>query len=72
MQSIRQSITEQRFPQFVQEFMNLRFPDGNYDSWAVDALASVNITLKPPSQERWLIFIVLISIININKIIIYS
>jgi queuine tRNA-ribosyltransferase len=51
MRNIRQSIVEQRFPQFVQEFMNLRFPDGNYDQWAVNALASVNIALKPPSKD---------------------
>lgn len=53
MRGLRQSIVEQRFPQFVQEFMNLQFPDGNYDQWAVNALASVDIVLeKPPSKNN--------------------
>jgi len=51
MQNLRQSILEKRFPEFVQQFMELQYPAGNYDSWAVDALASVNIHLKPPPHS---------------------
>ncbi|XP_027032300.1 queuine tRNA-ribosyltransferase catalytic subunit 1 isoform X1 [Tachysurus fulvidraco] len=47
MRSVRQSIVEQRFPEFVQSFMRRMFPnDETYPSWVVDALASVNITLN--------------------------
>ncbi|KAB5530652.1 hypothetical protein PHYPO_G00131840 [Pangasianodon hypophthalmus] len=46
MRSVRQSIIEQRFPEFVRGFMRRMFPCGEpYPSWAVDALASVSITL---------------------------
>jgi len=45
MRSIRESITEDRFPQFVRNFMKESYPDGKYPDWAVDALASVNIHL---------------------------
>ncbi|KAI5091046.1 queuine tRNA-ribosyltransferase catalytic subunit 1 [Silurus meridionalis] len=47
MRSVRQSIIEQRFPEFVQNFMRRMFSSGEtYPGWAVDALASVNITLE--------------------------
>ncbi|XP_006631729.2 queuine tRNA-ribosyltransferase catalytic subunit 1 [Lepisosteus oculatus] len=46
MRSVRQSIVEQRFPQFVRSFMARMYNSKeDYPSWAVDALASVNITL---------------------------
>lgn len=46
MQSVRQSIVEGRFPEFIRTFMKRMFPSRDqYPSWAVDALASVNITL---------------------------
>ncbi|KAI5086675.1 queuine tRNA-ribosyltransferase catalytic subunit 1, partial [Silurus meridionalis] len=47
MRSVRQSIIEQRFPEFVQNFMRRMFSSSEtYPGWAVDALASVNITLE--------------------------
>lgn len=47
MRSVRQSIVEGRFPEFIQTFMKRLFPSHDqYPSWAVDALASVNITLE--------------------------
>ncbi|XP_066529892.1 queuine tRNA-ribosyltransferase catalytic subunit 1 [Hoplias malabaricus] len=46
MSSVRQSVIEQRFPEFVRSFMKRMFSSSEqYPSWAVDALASVNITL---------------------------
>ena len=45
MKSLRQSIMEDRFPEFVRNFMRDTYPDGEYPEWAVDALASVNIEL---------------------------
>ncbi|XP_026881708.2 queuine tRNA-ribosyltransferase catalytic subunit 1 [Electrophorus electricus] len=46
MRSVRDSIIEQRFPEFVRSFMKRMFPSSEqYPSWAEDALASVNITL---------------------------
>ncbi|KAM4598566.1 queuine tRNA-ribosyltransferase catalytic subunit 1 isoform 1-T1 [Polymixia lowei] len=45
MRSVRQSIIEGRFPDFIRMFMKRMFPSSaQYPSWAVDALASVNIT----------------------------
>ncbi|XP_062388895.1 queuine tRNA-ribosyltransferase catalytic subunit 1 [Sardina pilchardus] len=46
MRSIRQSIIESRFPEFIKSFMKRMFPTSDqYPRWAVEALASVNITL---------------------------
>ena len=45
MKSIRRSIMEDRFPQFVRSYMEDTYPDGEYPEWAVEALASVNIYL---------------------------
>lgn len=52
MRGIRQSILERRFPEFVQEFMERLHPEGNYEPWAVNALASVGIQLKPSEQNN--------------------
>ncbi|ROL53080.1 Queuine tRNA-ribosyltransferase catalytic subunit 1 [Anabarilius grahami] len=47
MRSVRQSIIDQRFPEFVKTFMKRMFPSSEqYPSWAVEALQSVNITLS--------------------------
>lgn len=48
MRSIRESITADQFPVFVQEFMSRLYPSGQYDSWVVDALEAVNIHLISP------------------------
>ncbi|TRY65890.1 hypothetical protein DNTS_022758 [Danionella cerebrum] len=47
MRDVRQSIIDQKFPEFVKVFMERMFPSPeDYPSWAVDALHSVNICLK--------------------------
>ncbi|XP_077202230.1 queuine tRNA-ribosyltransferase catalytic subunit 1 [Paroedura picta] len=47
MGSIRESIIEQRFPQFVQDFMKTMYGNrGNYPQWATEALASIGIALE--------------------------
>uniref|UniRef100_A0ABM5FQR0 Queuine tRNA-ribosyltransferase catalytic subunit 1 n=1 Tax=Pogona vitticeps TaxID=103695 RepID=A0ABM5FQR0_9SAUR len=47
MSSIQESIMEQRFPQFVQDFMKTMYQNShNYPQWATEALASVGITLE--------------------------
>lgn len=46
MGEMRESIRADQFPQFVQNFMDLQYPKGDYPQWAVDALKSVNIKLK--------------------------
>jgi queuine tRNA-ribosyltransferase len=38
MQSIRSAITENRFPTFVQEFMQKQYPKGDYPNWVKEAL----------------------------------
>ncbi|XP_063234806.1 queuine tRNA-ribosyltransferase catalytic subunit [Bacillus rossius redtenbacheri] len=46
MRSIRESIKEQKFPEFVRTFMESAYPKKNYPQWIVDALAAVNIQLS--------------------------
>ncbi|XP_013382282.1 queuine tRNA-ribosyltransferase catalytic subunit 1-like [Lingula anatina] len=46
MRGIRKSIMENTFPKFVQDFMSALFPSKDYPEWAVEALASVNVTLR--------------------------
>ncbi|XP_060946786.1 queuine tRNA-ribosyltransferase catalytic subunit 1 [Limanda limanda] len=47
MRSVRQSIVEGRFPDFIRTFMKRLFPSPDlYPGWAVDALASVNVPLE--------------------------
>lgn len=49
MRSVRQSVMERRFPEFVRSFMRRMFSGAEpCPSWAVDALASVGITLDEP------------------------
>lgn len=48
MRSIRESIVDGRFDEFVQEFMDLMFPQRNYPKWVCDALSAVNVELRIP------------------------
>ena len=48
MKELRKSILDQRFPQFIQEFMDMQCPEGNYEPWVVNALASVDVHLTKP------------------------
>lgn len=55
MRNIRESIKEDKFPEFVQRFMDKMFPDRNYPEWAQKALSSVNIhldTLHSDSKQQ--------------------
>ncbi|CAH0557086.1 unnamed protein product [Brassicogethes aeneus] len=45
MKCIRDSIKENKFPQFVAEFMLGVYPDKDYPTWIRDSLAAVNISL---------------------------
>lgn len=45
MKSIRESIQNQTFPQFVADFMLLNYPDKDYPSWIVDSMKTVKINL---------------------------
>jgi len=45
MKGIRDSIKENKFPEFVQAFMLNMYLDQKYPQWCVDALRSVNIEL---------------------------
>jgi len=45
MKKVRSSIKERKFPEFVKIFMKTMYPEGDYPSWCVDALATVNIVL---------------------------
>ncbi|XP_077987081.1 queuine tRNA-ribosyltransferase catalytic subunit 1-like [Glandiceps talaboti] len=45
MRSIRESILEDRFPQFIKDYMKIAYPDGDYPQWVRESLASVNVHL---------------------------
>lgn len=45
MREIRESIKEQRFPEYVKEYMKDAYPDSNYPQWTIDALKAVHINL---------------------------
>ncbi|KAJ2953525.1 hypothetical protein O0L34_g1127 [Tuta absoluta] len=46
MRSMRESIINGTFPQFVQKFVDEVYPGGNYPAWVVNALSSVGINLS--------------------------
>ncbi|XP_074655166.1 queuine tRNA-ribosyltransferase catalytic subunit 1-like [Tubulanus polymorphus] len=46
MKQVRQSIIEDRFPQFIQQFLDKLFPKKDYPDWVRNALASVNVKLE--------------------------
>lgn len=45
MRDIRESIIEQKFPQFVQNYMLGVYPDREYPTWIKEALEAVHIEL---------------------------
>lgn len=54
MKSIRKSIEQQCFPEFVRKFMANMFPSKEYPQWIVDALVAVDIhlDLTAPTAEN--------------------
>ena len=46
MSSVREAIRQDRFPSFVQNFMKMQYPNGQYPQWAVDALLKVGVSLE--------------------------
>lgn len=46
MKNIRNSILEDRFPEFVKGFLLGLYPDQNYPSWIKDSLNAVNIEIQ--------------------------
>ncbi|XP_012230723.2 queuine tRNA-ribosyltransferase catalytic subunit [Linepithema humile] len=45
MRDIRESIKEQRFPRFIQNYMLTVYPNKEYPAWIINALEAVNVTL---------------------------
>lgn len=45
MREIRESIKENRFPEYVKKFMTDLHPDGIYPTWIRDSLKAVNVDL---------------------------
>ena len=43
MTNIRQAITEDRFPQFIKNFLEENFPQKDFPQWTVDALSAVGV-----------------------------
>jgi len=52
MRCIRESIEQQRFPEFVRNFMRSTYPSKEYPQWIVDALAAVNILLDVEEEAN--------------------
>ncbi|EGG13611.1 queuine tRNA-ribosyltransferase [Cavenderia fasciculata] len=55
MSQLRQSIIDNRFPTYIQEFIDKQYPKGNCPSWALDALKAVNINIvnqKPQEPQE--------------------
>jgi queuine tRNA-ribosyltransferase len=54
MKSIRKSIEQQCFPEFVRKFMANMYPSKEYPQWIVDALVAVDIhlDLTAPTAEN--------------------
>lgn len=50
MKSIRQSISDGKFPEFVDTFLSRMYPNGDVPRWAVDALRAVDISVKTLGQ----------------------
>lgn len=46
MRGIRESIKQDKFPEFIRNFMSIIYPNSDYPSWAVEALKSVNVELE--------------------------
>lgn len=46
MRDIQNSINEQKFPEFIRNFMKNLYSNDEYPQWIVDALKAVNIDLK--------------------------
>lgn len=51
MRSIRQSIKDQRFPEFVRSYMNKAYPSGKFPHWILKSLRTVNIDLSSDSKS---------------------
>ena len=45
MKKIREAILEDKYPEFVRQFVKSNYPDGDYPAWAVNALKHVGINV---------------------------
>ena len=52
MRSIQQSIIEDRFPDFIEDFFSKMFPDKVYPEWAAEALKKVGVHLKSARKQK--------------------
>lgn len=52
MADIRQSITEDRFPDFIKKFMSAHYEGRKVPQWIQDALAAVNVQLDQPEVTQ--------------------
>ncbi len=47
---IRQAILEQRYPEFVRQFVAMQFPKGNVPEWVVEGCCLAGISLQQPTD----------------------
>ena len=52
MRDIRQSITEDMFPDFIQKFFLKRYPDRDFPEWTVEALNHVGVHLNTANDTK--------------------
>ncbi len=63
MKNIRESIKQDKFPQFVNDFFHKMYPEKEYPKWAVEALKTVYIHIS------WQIFsLAIVMRLRINKL----
>ncbi|XP_031557109.1 queuine tRNA-ribosyltransferase catalytic subunit 1-like [Actinia tenebrosa] len=46
MHDIRESIKQDKFPEFIRKFMSKMYPKSDYPLWAIESLKSVNVELE--------------------------
>ena len=52
MLSIHESIKEDRFPEFIKDFFQKIYTNGNYPTWVIESLSSVGVHLLHNNNEE--------------------
>ena len=46
MKNIRQAISQDRFPEFIKNFLEENFPEKDYPQWTLNALSAVGVNIN--------------------------
>lgn len=52
MRDIRESIKQDKFPEYIKTFMVRMYPKKDYPTWVIEALQSVNVNLESSNQNK--------------------